>query len=275
MRVSTAESYQERILRVLVYIETNLEEDLELETLARVACFSPYHFHRIFRGVVGESVKEHVRRLRLERAARRLRGTGQPVTAIALEAGFEAHESFTRAFHAQYGQAPSAYRAMSRPAVPPESRVEARVENLAPMEIVFARHVGPYDQVGEAWGRLMGFAAAAGLFRLDAKMFGIAHDDPEVTDPERLRYDAAIAATAPATLPAGFGARRLDGGLYAAALHAGPYDRLFETYARLCGEWLPQSGYETRPEPSLEFYRNNPQNAKPEELRTEIWLPVV
>lgn len=66
MKAETRQSYKERILRVLVHIQGHLDEVMPLDKLARVAHFSPYHFHRIFRGMVGESVKQHVRRLRLE-----------------------------------------------------------------------------------------------------------------------------------------------------------------------------------------------------------------
>ena len=78
---------------------------------AAVAHFSPYHFHRIFRGMVGESVKEHVRRLlRLERSAQRLRDSNDAILEIALDAGYESHESFTRAFRAMFGESPSEFR---------------------------------------------------------------------------------------------------------------------------------------------------------------------
>ena len=96
MRSDTQSDYRERILRVMVYIQNHLDDPLSLEDLAKVACFSPYHFHRIFRGVVGESVKEHVRRLRLERAAFRLTSSSRSVIEIALDAGYDTHESFTR-----------------------------------------------------------------------------------------------------------------------------------------------------------------------------------
>ena len=89
--------------RVLVHIQSHLDEPMPLDQLAEVASFSPWHFHRIFRGMVGESVKEHVRRLRLERAAQQLRDTNRAVVDIALEAGYETHESFTRAFAAMFG----------------------------------------------------------------------------------------------------------------------------------------------------------------------------
>ena len=107
MKATTLQHYRERILKVLVHVQQNLDEATSLERLAEVAGFSPFHFHRIFRGMVGETVAEHVRRLRLERAAMRLKHTDQPVTRIAFDAGYEAHEAFTRAFGAMFGVAPS------------------------------------------------------------------------------------------------------------------------------------------------------------------------
>ena len=67
-RENTTVSYQQRILRVLTYIKNHLDEPLDLPQLADIAYFSPHHFHRIFSELVGETVKEHVRRLKLERA---------------------------------------------------------------------------------------------------------------------------------------------------------------------------------------------------------------
>ena len=107
VKTDTLESYHERLARVLAHIEGHLDEPLPLDDLAAVACFSPYHFHRVFRGMVGESVKEHVRRLRLERDARRLLSGDSTVLALALDAGYETPESFTRAFDALFGLAPS------------------------------------------------------------------------------------------------------------------------------------------------------------------------
>src|SRR6266853_3843414 len=104
------QSYQERVLRVLLHIQRNLDRPLELEELASVACFSPFHFHRIFRGIVGESVMEYVRRLRLEQAAQKLRFSDSPVIDVALDAGYESHEAFTRAFSARFGLSPSSFR---------------------------------------------------------------------------------------------------------------------------------------------------------------------
>ena len=83
MKRATREDYRQRIQRVLGHLQTHLDEALVPADLAQIACFSPHHFHRIFRGMVGESVMQHVRRLRLERAALRLKHGDRSVTAIA------------------------------------------------------------------------------------------------------------------------------------------------------------------------------------------------
>ena len=81
----TLQDYKQRMLRVLVYIQDHLDEPIELADLATIACFSPYHFHRIFRGMLGEPVKEHIRRLRLESAASSLKNGRQPIVQLAFD----------------------------------------------------------------------------------------------------------------------------------------------------------------------------------------------
>ena len=93
---TTWNDYQQRILRVLTHIQEHLDEALDLEELAQVACFSSFHFHRIFAAMTGETIADHVRRLRLERAAMELRSGAKQVIQVALDAGYEAHAAFTR-----------------------------------------------------------------------------------------------------------------------------------------------------------------------------------
>jgi len=297
MRDGTVEDYQSRILKVLVHIQNNLSSQISLDDLANVASFSPFHFHRIFRGMVGESVKEHVRRLRLERAAHRLRFTGQAVTEIAFDAGYETHESFTRAFHAMFGESPTDFRNNHRvvahgaapsgvhfssdgtldafrSVAPGDPPITIRLESLALMQVAFARHVGSYDQVGSAWQRLMGWAMQAGLLSGAPLMIGIVHDDPEVTPPDKIRYDAAIPVADHVKAAKDIGIQQLTAARYAVGTHRGPYDKIGGTYARICGEWLPGSGRELAASPALEFYRNSPMTAAPEDLITDIYLPL-
>ncbi|MCP4250123.1 MAG: AraC family transcriptional regulator [bacterium] len=298
MRAQTHESYQERILRVLVHIQGHLDEALCLEELAGVAHFSPYHFHRVFAGMVGEGVKEHVRRLRLERAAYRLKATDHPVTRIAFEAGYETHESFTRAFKARFAKSPSQFREVHRVLPLPESpsgvhfAADGQVERFdpvsaggAPMDVeikkldakrvAFIRHVGPYNEVGATWQKLCAWAGPKGLLGPQSAFVGLCHDDPDVTPPDKIRYDACVAVGEGVTPEGEVGVQEIAGGDYAMTVHHGPYEKLGQTYAGMCGQWLPGSGREMRSAPSFELYLNSPMNTAREDLLTEVHVPLV
>jgi AraC family transcriptional regulator len=299
MRSATEQTYRERILRVLVRIQEHLDEDLPLEALARLACFSPHHFHRIFGAMVGEPVKEHIRRLRLERAAYRLQFGSQAVTDIAFRAGYETHESFTRAFRAMFGVAPSRFRKLKRdrrPAPAPSGvhyiteggltdfrplerggpPMEVRTCTLAPMKVAFLRHVGPYhgEALAGTWDRLLSWAGQRGLLGPGAQLLGIDHDNPHVTPADKLRYDACVVTTRPVQPEGDIGFQEIPGGEYAVVTHTGPYERLPETYARLYGDWLPQSGREPAEAPGFTLYRNSPPDTAPEDLVTDIYVPL-
>jgi AraC family transcriptional regulator len=292
MKPATEQDYYERIVRTLVYIQRHLDEELELEELASVAAFSRFHFHRVFRGLVGETLKEHIRRLRLERAALALKRTDSLITDIALAAGFETHESFTRAFGTMFGVPPSGYRAAHQPAPdsasgshlddvsgyhPPDygEPLPVEVKELAACKILFLRHVGPYSQVGATWGRLMSWAGIRGLLGPQMRMLGIVHDDPDVTPGDKVRYDAAVVINRPVEPEGEFGVTEVPGGKYAVCTHRGPYETLGRTYQRLFGGWLPKSGCELRDSEAFEEYLNSPMNTRPEDLVTRIHVPLV
>jgi AraC family transcriptional regulator len=280
MKPDTVNSYQERISQVLTHIQQNLDGSLTLEELAEVACFSPFHFHRVFRGMVGEAVAEHG--LRLERAARQLRRTESAVLEIALEAGYETHESFTRAFADMFGMPPSEFRKDREaslearlPAGAPSHASGFRVRRLDAMRVAFVRHVGPYNEVGKAWSKLYPWAARQGLLGPGTRVVGISHDDPDITPPDKLRYDAALIVNRPVARAGEIGVIEIPAAEYATAIHTGPYSCLSDSYAELAGKWLPGAGRELRSAPAIEFYLDSPQTVPADELRTEICLPLV
>ena len=176
MNPGTRNDHIRRVRRVSEFIRNNLDGELTLDKLSREAHFSPFHFHRIFNAVVGESVMAHIRRLRLERAAGHLKKTRRPVIRIALDAGYETPEAFCRAFKTLTGLSPSSFRKAIQQTpgndlggpekfsfhdeikqdLPSIERnvMEIKIENWEPCKVAFVRHLGPYQECGTAWDQL-------------------------------------------------------------------------------------------------------------------------
>jgi AraC family transcriptional regulator len=298
MRTITLQDYKRRMLRVLVHIQQHLDDRLGLEDLAGLACFSPCHFHRVFKGMVGESVKEHIRRLRLERAASQLKLGAASVTDIAFDAGYESHEAFTRSFRAAFGLPPSRFRSSNKrktataapsglhyghgaavrdfKATQRESKtMKVQIEHGEPVRVALMRHVGPYGEVGATWDKFLPVLGKDGLLGGDSLIVGLCHDDPEVTPPDKIRYDACVVVDESFQPSGDIGVQFIPGGDYAVTTHFGPYNKLGETYTELLGRWLPRSGRELRSTPCFEVYLNDPQSTEPEDLITDIYAPLL
>lgn len=266
----TLQDYAARIERVHDYLTAHLDRDVDLEQLAEVACFSPFHFHRIYHALQGETVAESVRRMRLHRAALELIEGDVPVARIAARAGYGSQAAFTRAFRSAYGAPPATYRASSAGAF--EGTVTFRHSD--PIAVVGKRHDGDYAGIGSTFERLNTSAIGRGWVGPQTRYFGLYYDDPSAVPDAALRSDACL------TGPPGFAAEAdlrpltIAGGHYAVLLHVGPYAELERAYAWLYRAWLPASGREPADRPCIEEYLNNPRIVPPPELRTEIWLPL-
>ncbi|MBN2588983.1 MAG: AraC family transcriptional regulator [Sedimentisphaerales bacterium] len=295
MKRSTEKVYVKRIMHVLVHIQKNLDNEMSLEELAKKAHFSQYHFHRIFSGLVGESLQEHIRRLRLERAASCLKYTEKTVTDIAFDAGYQTHEAFSRAFRQAFDSSPSEFRSNNTLVTQigktsihykdnvqenditiliGEEKMDVEIKTIEPMRVAFVHHVGPYGQVGIAWEKLCMYLGKDGLLGGQCQFIGICYDDPEVTAPEKIRYDACVTVDENFVPTDEIAVQTIGGGEYAVTTHFGPYEKLGETYSKLYGQWLVQSDREYRSEPGMEFYLNAPDNTEPEDLVTDICIPL-
>jgi len=279
----TEKTYQARINQILLYIQQHLDEDISLDRLADLACFSSYHFHRIFRGIVGESIKEYIRRLKLERAVWQLRSTKQSILQIALQAGFETHASFIRAFQKMFRKTPSQVRLLKKGALfnPKEIShikpigeliMNVTIKTIEPIKVAYMRHIGPYQEATTTWDKLKTWAQQHKLDFTNKLFIGVGYDDPEVTPAAKLRYDACISVADNIKADGEVGIQVLPGGEYATVTHQGPYYELAEVYAWLIGTWLPQSGRDADNVSCFEIYLNAPEHTKPENLLTEIYL---
>jgi AraC family transcriptional regulator len=304
---ATRSHYEALVLDALRRVTRNLGEALDLNALAAPACMAPLHFHRVFRGLVGETPLQLHRRLRLEHAAWRLAAQPETVLRIALDAGYDTHESFTRAFREAFGRSPSEHRALARrgaatlshrlaaafgvhadgPAVtlpadlgaallhPGGSTMNVDIKTCPALRVAALAHAGPFNTIGAAFDRLGGIAGPAGLFgHAEARMVAIYFDDPETVPAAQLRSAAGVTVPAEAPLPAGLDEIHLPAGRWACTLHRGSYARLGDTWQRLMGQWLPASGHRLGAGECYELYLNHPGNAREDALLTELYVPL-
>jgi len=284
-RTDTVRDHQERINRVLLHLQENPGAALSVEQLARIACFSPFHFHRLFVAHVGEPLSAHVRRLRLERAALILRNSRASVTEVALESGYETSAAFNKAFQQHFHVSPTTFRQSSpvnftaalklKRGIAASKHMKPEIIDRPEKQAIFVRRTGAYkESASAAWEAVCRFAYPRHLVAPGQEFIGISHDDPQITAQEKLRYDACITVSQPVKAEGEVGVQKIAGGRYAVFLHKGPYENLMGTYQFIFGEWLPGSGEELRDVPSFELYLNTPEHTQPENLKTGIYIPL-
>jgi len=276
--------YLDRMHRVTEYIDQHLDQFLDLETLAGVAHFSPFHFHRLFLALTGETLGGYMRRRRCEVAATRL--LAQPrlaVLQIALDVGFGSAEAFTHAFNARFGCSPTAWRlqqsatraksnpdqANSKPSqalaersakngavnqLTTEAAMKVEVIERKPTPIAYLRHVGPYGEpLSVFWQKeVYPWMVASGL--LQQPRYGISHDDPSVTVPEQCRYDAGSEIPPNFTALGNAHQTVIPGGKYAALSFKGVVSEFESAWMALLRDWLPSSGLQLDSRPMFEYY---------------------
>lgn len=318
MVVSRSE-YVARINRVLDHIENNIAGDLSLNALARVAAFSPFHFHRVFGMMMGETPGQFIQRVRVERAASLLVQLPRAsVTEIALDNGFSSSAAFARVFKETYGMSATRWRAGGhREHCKPDRRLPAcddmngdgdfgiieqmvvpgtrrlrwrvRVEKLEPAvveieqspdhHIAYVRHIGAYagltEVFAELFGRLMRWAGPRGLVeRPDAQILAVYHDNPELTEDNKLRVDACVTVPPGTEVSGEVGYRTIQGGTQAVGHFALAGDEYHLGWHALVGGWLPSSGFEPDDRLCYERYPVEPEPREDGRTPVDICIPV-
>lgn len=248
--------YEQRVNRVIDHVGDHLADDLSLERLARIAAFSPFHFHRVFRGVTGETLFGFIQRLRVERAATALRDhPDESVLAIALDHGFASAATFARAFKAYFGMSATAWR---KPGKANRKRGKASRTGTRDRRRMHVRIMRAHELLGPRSIRL-----------------GIARDDPEVTAPEKLRYDACVVVPDDFVADRRVNVAELAAGRYAVGEFAGTAHDIVGAWETLYRSWLPGSGYQPDDRPCVELYRGETHVAgKPDTFRCELCVPI-
>ena len=298
--------YAARVNRAVDHVLLHLDEPLRLEDLAAVAGFSPFHFHRIFRALMGETLARFVKRVRLERALSMMSRAPRPrLTDVAFACGFSSSSDFTRSFKQRYGVAPSAFdvRAwrdgrreevriavesmrfsdesparyhIDLPLVPgqnPDGFV-VTFRDLPPRRVAYLRVLDPFQGTGvfDACNRLVAWAEARGL--ADGQWLGSMWDDPEVVALEDCRYDVGVvigpSAPTDGVSVLEFPAMRVAEVRISGdlALETRALDWLFDT-------WLPSSGCLPDEQPGFEAWIGRPFAHGLEHFELALHLPVL
>lgn len=304
----TSTAYIERVNRAIDYILQHLDQPLKLETVAKVACFSPFHFHRIFRLLLGESLNDFVKRVRLERALallsrqdwKRPRSRKPTLTEIALACGFASSADFSRCFKQRYGIPASRFDVASfrekgreewqRALTTPETRHQldklkpganpdgftVKLRRLPARHVAYIRVTNSYagDGVVKACERLVAWAERRGL--ADGQWLGYMWDDPEIVPHPLCRYDVGL------EIPAGvlrgpegeIGLIRFPAMQVAEVEIRGGIDLELRALDWLFGTWLPSSGYVPTEQPCFEAWNGRPFAHGFEHFELRAHIPV-
>lgn len=276
MKPQTRTQYARRMDPVLRWLASNPDAAPDLYLLADLACLSPYHFHRVYRAMMGESVSATVQRIRMHRAAVVLGGTGVPLRDVALRAGYASDAAFNRAFGATFGISPGRYRAArSRPFNPEElGMYPITIETFPGTVLAALPHHGSYQEIGPVFTRVFMLAAGRGLARPDAIGFGVYFDDPGQVPAGQLRSMAGMPVAPDADLGDELERFEIPAIRCAMLTYTGPYNEMDKPYGWMFSEWLPRSGMEPADFPMFEQYLNDPRTTLPAQLQTRICLPL-
>ena len=276
-----------RFQQVCLYIERHLDTPLSLETLSAIAHSSPYHFHRQFSAYSGVPLYRYIQWLRLRRACWRLAFNPQEkIIDIALDAGFQNPESFSRAFRSAFAQSPSQFRQqpdwlewhrrVPKHTLQEQHPMDVKIIQLPTTQIARLRHRGNPDLVNETAAKFIAWRKVSGLSPVaSCATWGISWDDPAATPADDFRFD--IGGTVSQPVPENsFGVvnGEIPGGRCAVVRHHGSLDTLAQSIWFLYRDWLPASGEALRDFPVFFRYLNFVHEVGEHELQTDVYLPL-
>lgn len=290
-----ANSNHARLAPLLFRIQSRLSNPVDLASMAQQFGASQFHFHRVFREAIGETPRQYVERLRLERALLRLALTNESILDICHAVGFQNHETFARSFKRRYRLKPIEIRQIARSqqakrfkiSSPPTNDQcalsEVQFESLRSGFLLVKRRVGEYSSFDYApfvktdrlWNPLVRWAARHGV-RHAKIAWGLTYDIPGLTPPKAQRFDGCIRIDRAITGSRDVQCLRFDGGDYAVIEHAGDASTIVAAYAELADAIERNSDrYAWREGPSVTIYRAVHSSANSLVNKTTVCFPII
>ena len=280
MKTPGHDRYEQHFARALHYLQTHYNSDINLHHIAAAAGMSSWHWHRLYHSVMGETLHDTLKWMRLHRAAWLLCHTDKSIADIALACGYRGNaQSFTRIFRRDYGLSPLDYR--HRPA--PDYAVN--IEELAPVPVVMFEHREQDSQrLGNAFLRLSSLLRLRG-WQDDGttRAFSI-HYPPHTAAylPQLAKFNIKTAGMRYAALslpllqlavpPLQSGV--IAGGRYAVLQHYGAYADL-DTASDWFLDWFSRNGLTIAAAPViLEYLDMQCCDTSPAQTRVNICVPL-
>lgn len=284
MKEETLNVYEKAVNIAIDYINDHLYDSLSIKVISEQAAISGFHFHRIFKVIVGENIGEYITRLRLEDIAQKLRMTKTSLSDIALVTGYASKHALSKAFKRQFNMSPSAYRNLPKNMCHFQKDGKARkeivlnpqIKNILPKKIIYVRIIDPYgsDSYAKAWKKVGLFALDNNIINSNTEYLGLCFDDPTITSPENCRFYACITTDKDINPNGAIGVQFIQGGTFAVFTMQGSYSQLIDYYYNIYIRWLPESGYKLRKMLAFEKYINSPTTVEEKDLLTEIYIPI-
>ncbi|MCD2260804.1 AraC family transcriptional regulator [Psychroserpens luteolus] len=284
------------------YIEQHLESDLSLEQISRVAHYSPYHFHRIFKTFTKETLNNYIARKRVEKAsADLLHREHITISELSTQYGFTSNSSFTRAFKKFYGVSPSNFRRHSKGKYSKISQMKSKngqpittfenyvchtnqnndtvmttnikVETIDNIHTLGITCIGKH-QLTLTFNRLLDWAGQQGLLRHpDFKMGTLYYDSFKITAPDKVRMTACLVVDAPIKTDGEVISTTINGGLHITAHYEIGIAEFPTTWMNLF-KWMNDNGYKKRSEPPFEIYHNDFNKHPEKKCIVDLYIPV-
>lgn len=287
------QEYMARINRVTDYIDNNLDKSLTLETIAEIASFSPFHFHRVFTFINGETPIDYIQRIRIEKAAARLIVDKISVSEAAYTYGFGSISLFSRTFRKYFTMTPTEYRNSEKAAFSKDGRLYSKngqmlsrnrkivtgfntdlcgcsikpenfifmetkieVKQMPEWQVIYCRHTGPFHLISQAYEKVMKWARPRGLYTPGInKTMTVTHDDPSVTEIEKVRQSACIIVDKDVKVEGEIGKMVVPGGEYAVGSFEINNQEFEKAWNTMC-KWFIESGYQQGEGVTYELYHN-------------------